>query len=102
MSQEKSGPQPIARAIRQFLAQGGVRRPRADEPVFQAWTTAAGSAWGPHAQPVAFRGGQLTVEVPTSVHLAELKGFHGEGLRARANQLLGEPRIHKVVFKLKN
>jgi hypothetical protein len=31
-----------------------------------------------------------------------LKGYHGEGIRARANRLLGEPSIHKVVFKLKN
>ena len=70
--------------------------------MFHAWTEAAGRAWGPRAIPVAFRAGQLTVEVATSVHLAELKGFHGEGIRARANTLLGEPSIHKVVFKLKN
>jgi hypothetical protein len=52
--------------------------------------------------PVAFRAGQLTVEVAGSAYLAELKGYHGEGLRARANTLLGEPTIHKVVFKLKS
>jgi hypothetical protein len=102
VKQEYRGPQPIAQAIRQFLAQGGLRRPQADERVFRAWTEAAGSSWGTRAIPVAFRAGQLTVEVATSVHMAELKGFHGEGLRARANTLLGEARIHKVVFKLKN
>jgi hypothetical protein len=51
---------------------------------------------------VAFRTGQLTIEVTASVHLAELKGFHGEGIRARANTALGEQRIHKVIFKLKS
>ena len=52
--------------------------------------------------PVAFRGGQLTIEVDSSVALAELKGFHGEGIRARANAALGEARIRKVTFKLKS
>lgn len=70
--------------------------------MFHAWTEAAGPAWGRRGVPTAFRGGQLTVEVATSVHLAELKGFHGEGIRVRANTLLGETCIHKVVFKLKN
>jgi len=79
-----------------------LRRPRADERVFRAWNEAAGADWGPHAVPVAFRAGQLTVEVAGSAYLAELKGYHGEGLRARANSLLGEPSIHKVVFKLKS
>lgn len=70
--------------------------------MFRAWSEAAGSLWAAHAVPVAFRAGQLTVEVASSAHLAELKGYHGEGIRARANALLGQPSIHKTVFKLKN
>jgi hypothetical protein len=97
-----SGPQPIASAIRQFLSQSGLRRPSGDERVFRAWSEAAGARWRGRAEPVAFRAGQLSVEVATSVHLAELKGFHGEPIRARANAALGETRIHKVVFKLKS
>ena len=102
MVKDKHGPQPIAQAIRQFLSQGGLRRPPADERAFRAWTEAAGAEWGPRAIPVSFRAGQLTVEVAASVHLAELKSFHGEGIRSRANALLGGRSIHKVVFKLKN
>lgn len=67
-----------------------------------AWSNAAGPTWKQHAHPVAFRAGQLTVEVSSSVRLSELKSFHGEGIRAKANTALGEARIHKVVFKLKS
>ncbi len=98
---EPSGPQPIASVLRQFLKESGLRRPSGDERVFSAWTNAAGSTWK-SAVPVSFRAGQLVVEVLSSVHLSELKGYHGEGLRARANAALGEALIKKVVFKLKS
>lgn len=94
------GPQPIASAIRHFLQESGLHRTRGDERVFRAWSEAAG-AWKERAFPVAFRDGQLTVEVGSSAVLAELKGFHAESLRARANATLGETKIRKVVFKLK-
>jgi hypothetical protein len=97
-----SGPQPIAGAIRQFLAESGLQRARGDERVLRAWSEAAGPLWKERAFPVAFRGGQLTVEVGSSVALAELRGFHTERLRARANAALGQDAIHKVTFKLKS
>jgi hypothetical protein len=99
---DPSGPLPIASAIRQFLKESGLRRPSADQRVFEAWSRAAGETWRPHARPCDFRAGQLVVEVASSVHLAELKGYHSEGIKKRANQALGETRIHKVVFKLKS
>jgi len=98
---EPSGPQPLAEAIRAFLRESGLSRPAGDERVLRAWSEAAGAAWS-SANPVAFRGGQLTVAVPSSVHLAELKGYHGESIRARANALLGSVRIQKVKFELKS
>jgi hypothetical protein len=97
---DRTGPQPIADAIRLFLRESGLRRPRGDESVFQAWIDAAGSVWSARAVPTAFRGGQLTVEVTSAVHLSELKGYHSEAIRARANSVLGEARIRKVIFKL--
>lgn len=78
-----------------------MHRARGDERVLRAWSDAAG-AWKERAFPVAFRDGQLTVEVGSSVALAELKGFHTETFRARANAALGEAKIRKVVFKLKS
>lgn len=99
---EPSGPQPIASVLRQFLKESGLRRPSGDERVFRAWSDAAGTAWKERAAPASFRAGQLVVEVASSAHLAELKGYHGEGIRARANTALGEARIKKVVFKLRS
>jgi len=98
---DPSGPQPIAGAIRQFLRESGLRRPAADERVFAAWAEAAGEGWRQATRPVAFRAGQLTVEVSSSVRLAELKSYHAERLRSRANQILGDARIRKLAFKLK-
>jgi hypothetical protein len=99
---ESSGPQPIASAIRVFLRESGLHRSRGDERVLRAWSEAAGPAWKERAFPVAFSEGRLTVEVGSSVVLAELRGFHAESLRARANATLGEARIRKVVFRLKS
>lgn len=99
---QPSGPQPIASVLRQFLRESGLHRPSGDERVFRAWSEAAGGTWKEHALPASFRAGQLVVEVTSSVHLSELKSFHGERIRARANATLGEARIQKVVFKLKS
>ena len=97
------GPQPIADAIRAFLRESGLNRPSgADERVFRAWTDAAGDAWKSAASPLAFRAGQLTVTVRTSVQLSELKGYHAEAIRKRANALLGSARIQKVRFELRS
>jgi len=101
-SKPPRGPQPIADLLRQFLKENGVRRRSGDERLLQAWTEAAGATWKPRATPVAFRGGQLIVEVTSPLDLAELKGFAGEGIRKRANAALGEERLRKVVFKLKS
>jgi len=98
---EPRGPQPIGAAIRSFLREGGLRRPPQDRQTFNAWIDAAGPDWSARAQPVAFRAGQLTVEVDGSVQLHELRGFHGEGIRERANAALGERMIRKVVYKLR-
>jgi hypothetical protein len=97
---EPSGPRPIAGAIREFLAESGLLRGRGDDRVLRAWSDAAGPAWKERARAVAFRGGRLMVEVTSSVALAELRGFHAEKLRARANAALGEDVIHKVTFQL--
>jgi len=96
-----SGPQPIRDAIHRFFRENGLRRPAAHERVFRAWVEAAGPEWQRQAVPVAFRGGQLTVEVGSSVHLHELRTFRGEGLRGRANTLLGQELIRRLAFKLR-
>jgi hypothetical protein len=99
---EYTGPQPIADAIRTFLRSSALQRSKGDDKVFSAWADAAGETWSRHAVPTSFRGGQLFVEVSSSVRMSELRGFHLAGIQARANQALGEKRIKKVVLKLKS
>ena len=70
--------------------------------VFDAWNEACGTAWRARAVPVLFRGGQLTLEVASSLDLAELKNFRGQGFRTRANTALGQALIHKLAFKLRS
>jgi hypothetical protein len=95
------GPTPIGDAIRQLFRESGLRRPAASDRVFDAWTRAAGPPWDARCEPVAFQRGRMTIEVDSSVHLQELRNFHGEAIRARANQALGGDVVRKVVFKLK-
>ena len=99
---EPKGPQPIADLVRGFLREHGLARPAGDERVFAAWSTAAGPTWKTRAVPVAFRAGQLTLEVASSLDLQELKSFRGEGFRVRANTGLGQTLIHKLAFKLRS
>jgi len=99
---ESKGPRPISELVRGFLREHGVRRPSGDESVFAAWNEAAGSVWSARAVPVLFRSGQLTLEVTNSLDLAELKGFRGDDIRARANRSLGQTLIHKLAFKLRS
>ena len=99
---EPKGPQPIADLVRGFLREHKLSRPGGDERVFDAWNEACGTAWRARAVPVLFRGGQLTLEVASSLDLAELKNFRGQGFRTRANTALGQALIHKLAFKLRS
>lgn len=67
--------------------------------MLDAWKEAAGSALAQRAEAVRFRRGELVVEVSSAPLLSELKGFTGEGLRKRANELLGADRIARVLFR---
>jgi len=70
--------------------------------VFRAWTEAVGPGLARRAVPVRFRGGELTVEVGSAVHLQELKNFTAEGFRREANARLGRETIRRLAFKLKS
>ena len=70
--------------------------------VFKAWSDAVGPAMAKRAVPVRFRGGELTVEVESAVHLQELKNFTAEEHRREANAKLGRETIRRLAFKLKS
>ena len=98
MDQRPRGPVPIGDAIQAFLREAGLGARGRDAEVFRAWREACG---GDAARPVAFRSRDLVVEVATPALLQDLKSFNGDRFRRRANELLGEERIRRVIVKLK-
>lgn len=91
---------PIGDALDRFLTSSGLAPRLRAASVLKAWNDAAGEELARRARPVAFRGGELVVEVDSSAHLAELRGFTGEDVRQRANERLGRERILRVVYRL--
>ena len=87
-------------AMRGFLKQSGLEQRLRDWPVFDAWTEALGEKLARRARPVAFRAGELQVEVESAAHLHELQGFTGDQYRQLANKRLGREEIRRVVFRL--
>ncbi len=98
MEKRARGPVPLAEAIQAFLREAGIGSRGSDAAVFNAWRQAYG---GDDARPVTFRNRDLVVEVATPALLQDLKSFHGDRLRRKANQILGEDRIRRVLVKLK-
>ncbi len=90
----------IADALKEALKTHGVRRGQPANPVFEAWNHAAGPL-APRAVPVRFQNGELLIQVESSAHYQELTQFTGSMLHAKTNELLGDRRVTRVVFKLK-
>jgi Dna[CI] antecedent DciA-like protein len=88
-------------ALKSFLRASGIGERLGPWAMFQAFSEAAGPAFARHARAVRFARGELCVEVDSAPHLAELKGFRGEEIRARTNQVLGREDIRKIAFRLK-
>jgi hypothetical protein len=85
--------------IQTFFSEKGLGSRSRNRVVFNAWSEAIGDQ---AAQPVAFRRGDLVVEVNSSALLQELKSFTGDRFRRRANEILGVDRIRRIVVKLKS
>ncbi len=99
---ERGGPPaPMRYAVESFLRSSGLAQHMGDIKVYSAWRDVTGPDLCRRARAVAFRGGELVVEVESSPQLSELKGFTGETYRQEANRLLGSNRIRRVNYKLK-
>ena len=88
-------------AVQSFLRSSGLGQRIGDMKVYTAWREATGPDLCRRARAVAFRGGELIVEVESSPLLSELKGFTGESYRSETNRQLGSERIRRVNYKLK-
>ena len=100
-STDRGGQAFLGDALRRFLKDSGLGAQMRDWKVYDAWREVLGPELSLRARAVAFRRGELIVEVESAAHLQELKTFTGETYRHAANQSLGSPRITSVSFKLK-
>jgi hypothetical protein len=98
---ELRGPAPLDSALKTFLRASGIGEKLGPWAMFQAFGDAAGPAFARHARAVRFARGELLVEVDSAPHLSELKGFRGEEIRARTNQILGRDEVRRITFRLK-
>ncbi len=92
---------PIRQAIDDYLRESGMSSQLRSAQVFEAWRQAAGPVLARRARPVRFRRGELVVEVGSAPHLHELESFTGENYRRAANASLGDERIERMTFCLK-
>lgn len=97
----EGAPAPIQEALASLLREVGIRAPRIDLRVLEAWNQSAGPALAKRAVPVRFVKNALTVEVDSATHLHELKAFSGELVRKNVNQRLGAEIVCRVVYKLR-
>ena len=88
-------------ALKRYLKGSGLGEKLRHGDVHQAWSQALGARDAGRARSVAYRGGELIVEVESAAYKQELKTFTAEGYRRKANQLLGSNRIHRVIIKMK-
>lgn len=98
---------PLGDALAEFLRDTKLLQRKKVQPVYAAWDEAVGPDNAARARAVAFRRGELIVEVDSTSLLSELRGFAAEDLRARTEALLQQEesqattRIRKLTFKLK-
>ncbi len=103
----RGGMAPLDAALKSFLRTTGIGEHLGPWTRFRAFSDAAGSTFARHARPVKFVRGELVVEVDSAAHLAELKGFLGEEIRSRANEILGAADskssgdIRRISFRLR-
>jgi hypothetical protein len=97
---DRQGLASLDSALKSFLKKSGLSERFGAPPEFHAFQTAAGATFARHARAVRFARGELVVQVSSAPHLAELRGFRGEEIRMRTNQILGHDEVRKITFRL--
>lgn len=87
-------------ALKSFLRTSGIGERLGPWATFRAFSDAVGAKFARHARAVRFARGELVVQVDSAPHLAELKGFLGEEVRTRTNQILGRDDVRRITFRL--
>lgn len=89
----------IRNSLQQILIDAVRRAPAEDLPVL-AWPLACGSAVAEKTRAVAFRAGELVIQVPDGAWRTQLLGLSGEYLRQLKDITQG--RVERLRFVLIN
>lgn len=95
----KDGPEAIGPIVREIITRLGLKELTASSRVFEIWDTVVGTAIALHARPYSFRDGILTVNVDSSVWLAQLERYRKRQIREKLNKYLPHPLVKKVIFR---
>jgi predicted nucleic acid-binding Zn ribbon protein len=93
------GPETIGPVVREIISRLGLKELTASSRVFEIWDTVVGSAIALHARPYSFREGILTVNVDSSVWLAQLERYRKRQIRDKLNNHLPNPLVKRVIFR---
>src|SRR6516225_5339989 len=94
------GPQRLALALSELIAQRGYARVRGDAQLQSAWAETAGATIARLTQVVAIRRGVLHVAVAHAPLMSELAGFYRQTLLQKLQEKHADLRIRDVKFKL--
>jgi len=94
------GPQRLALALSELIAQRGYARVRGDAQLQSAWAEASGPMIARQTRAVAIRRGVLHVAVAHAPLLSELAGYYRQALLEKLQEKHADLRIRDVKFKL--
>jgi hypothetical protein len=94
------GPQRLALALSELIAQRGYARVRGDAQLQSAWAEASGPTIARQTRAVAIRRGVLHVAVAHAPLLSELAGYYRRPLLEKLQEKHADLRIRDVKFKL--
>ncbi len=95
----KEGPEAIGPIVREILSRLGLKELTSHSRIFEIWDTVVGPSIALHARPYSFRDGILTVNVDSSVWLAQLERYRKRQIREKLNKELPNPMVKKLIFR---
>ena len=95
----RDGPEAIGPIVRDIISRLGLKELTVSSRVFEIWDTVVGPAIALHARPYSFRDGILTVNVDSSVWLAQLERYRKKQIREKLNTELPHPLVKRVIFR---
>jgi predicted nucleic acid-binding Zn ribbon protein len=94
------GPQRLALALAELIAQRGYVRVRGDAQLQTAWSDAAGATIARQTRAMSIRRGVLYVAVDHAPLLSELAGFYRQTLLEKIQERHADLNIRDLKFKL--